>query len=96
MKRLTSIDGPTLVQATGVSVLRREPLTVEAVVACLEENADRILQGIGVDGVEVPVLAIGAQQIARRGSEFQAAGLREAFDELVPIPGPPPAYVPSS
>lgn len=62
--RYAALDARAVVQATGVSVLRRDQLTFEVAYVCLAENADRIRQGLASAGTTGAVIVVGEDRIS--------------------------------
>jgi hypothetical protein len=61
-----------------------------AVFSCLEENSDRILQGIEGAGLDLPVISTGADVVQQRGAPFEDPALDHAFRQDIDTGRPPP------
>lgn len=81
--RYAGVDAAAVVQATGVSVPRREELSFEVAYVCLAENADRIRQGLAAAMTGALIV------VAQDRIEFERDGRPTDLDaawEAGPIP----------
>lgn len=67
--RYAGVDAAAVVQATGVSVPRRDELSFEVAYVCLAENADRIRQGLAAAAMTGALIVVAQDRI-----EFERDG----------------------
>ena len=67
--RYAGVDAAAVVQASGVSVPRRNELSFEVAYVCMAENADRIRQGLAATPMSAALIVVGQDRI-----EFERNG----------------------
>jgi hypothetical protein len=93
-RRYGDLVGDDVVVAAAITIREAGDRQLQPVYACVAENLDRVLKGLGEAGLACPVLAIGDDRIEHHGATFIDSDLQEALAEPVPVAGPPPRVIP--
>ncbi|MFL6161794.1 MAG: hypothetical protein ACJ74U_06155 [Jatrophihabitantaceae bacterium] len=73
--RYAGVDAAAVVQSTGISVPRRDELSLEVAYVCLAENADRIRQGLATAAMTGALIVVAQDRI-----EFERDGQPTELD----------------
>lgn len=92
-RRYGELTPDATVLATAITISEPGDRQLQPLYVCLAENLDRVLLGLGEAGLACPVLAVGNDHIKHHGAEFIDPDLQAAFENAVPVPGPPPRIV---
>jgi len=83
-----------VIRSASITVTTAGTRVIQSLYVCLAEHAARVLLGLGKAGVEFPVLTVDEDRIVHSGAPFTDPDLQAAFAELMPVPGPPPRFIP--
>jgi hypothetical protein len=82
-----------LVRATKVNLTADEDPSCQTVYVCLRSHEDRILLGLRKAECAFPLVSVGDSDVRAVGASFDDDDLAARFENLIPLPGPPPGII---
>ena len=84
-KRLTELEPIDLIRGAGLTVRKRGDVTIDVVYVCLEDHLDRVIRGLHIAQVWLPIVVLGEFNIRHEGAPFHSVDLEAAFAQPIAV-----------